>query len=180
MIHPRKIRVLIFWLMLGVGLSCAAQQEELVPAENFFDISFGDLQEELAMVDQENKSALLLMFEMEDCPWCTRMKAQVLNRSSVQTYFHEKFRIISVDVEGDVPIIDFDGSEMASKDYALKVLRVRATPVLVFFDTDGEVITRYTGAVKNAHDFLLLGRYVAEGHYQTESFNQFRRANQPG
>jgi thioredoxin-related protein len=56
----------------------------------------------------------------------------VLNRVQVQDYYHQNFRIVSVDVEGDVPIIDFDGSEILSKDYALKVLRVRATPVFVF------------------------------------------------
>ena len=41
-------------------------------------------------------------------------------------------------------------------------------------------MTRYTGALKNAHDFMLLGRYVAEGHYESERFSRFRRNNQPG
>ena len=120
------------------------------------------------------------MFETEDCPWCTRMKLQVLNRVKVQDYFRANFRVISVDAEGDVPVVDFTGEEMTSKEFALKSLRVRATPVFAFFDTSGSLITKYTGAVKNAHDFLLLGRYVVEGHYQTERFNRYRRANQPG
>jgi len=175
----RRLYVVILLLVLAPGI-LVAQNATLGDSENFFDVSFGDLQEELTMVNEEGKAAPLIMFEMEDCPWCDRMKKQVLNRVQVQDYYHQNFRIVSVDVEGDVPIIDFDGSEILSKDYALKVLRVRATPVFVFFDPRGEVITRYTGVVKNAHDFILLGRYIVEGHHKTTRFNQFRRANQPG
>jgi thioredoxin-related protein len=120
------------------------------------------------------------MFETEDCPWCLRMKLQVLNRVSVQDYYHEHFRILSLDVEGDVLITDFAGNEVTSKEFSLKALRVRATPVFAFFDQNGELITRYTGALKNAHDFLLLGRYVVDGHYRDTRFSRFRRDNQPG
>ena len=91
-----------FWLGSPVVERVHSSQSEIaVSADDFFDISFGDLQEELQLVREEGKSALLVMFEMEDCPWCERMKAQVLNRVQVQDYFHENFRIISVDVEGD-------------------------------------------------------------------------------
>ena len=176
-----RLNILTLYLAACVGFSFAvqaAQQEVLTSAEDFFDISFGDLQEELELVREEGKTGLLLMFEMEDCPWCDRMKVQVLNRMHVQDYFHENFRIITVDVEGDVPIVDFDGNEIPSKDFALKVLRVRATPVFVFFDAEGKLITRYTGAVKNPHDFMLLGKYVVEGHFETTGFNAYRRAHQ--
>ena len=172
-------------LCIGISLANAAVASTDLnviadSAESFFDISFGDLPEELAMVEEEEKKALLIMFETEDCPWCTRMKQQVLNRVAIQDYFHEHFRIISVDAEGDVPMVDFDGNEVTSKSFSLQALRVRATPVFAFFDSSGEMITKYTGAVKNAYDFLLLGQYVAQGHYENTRFNQYRRANQPG
>ncbi len=176
-----RIVTMAFALLGIVALnSTQLYAEELVDAEDFFDISFGDLPEEVQAVEDEGKSGLLVMFEMEDCPWCVRMKQQVLNRASVQEYFHNNFRVITVDVEGDVPIVNFDGAEMLSKDFALKVLRVRATPVFVFFDFAGNELVRYTGAVKNPHDFLLLGQFVVEGHYLSTRFNRFRRANQPG
>jgi len=147
--------------------------------EGFFNISFGDLREELELVKEEKKKGVLVMFETEDCPWCHRMKLQVLNRIAVQEYFQTHFRVISLDAEGDVEVVDFDGNTVTSREFSLKALRVRATPVFVFFDQEGEIITRYTGALKNAHDFMLLGRYVVEGHYDNTRFNQFRRDNQP-
>ena len=152
----------------------------ITSADDFFDISFGDLQEELEIVQDEGKRGILMMFETKDCPWCTRMKQQVLNRVAVQDYFHENFRILSIDAEGDVPIVGFDGIEMPSKEFALSVLRVRATPVFLFFNVNAEIIAKYTGAVKNAYDFLLLGRYVVDEHYKDTRFNKFRRENQPG
>ena len=168
------------YFSLALALHLPVSAEQLTGnAEDFFDISFGDLQEELVTVEDEDKTALLVMFETEDCPWCKRMKQQVLNRVAVQAYFRDHFRVISLDAEGDVPVVDFSGSEMTSKEFALKTLRVRATPVFVFFDKKGEVITRYTGALKNSHDFMLLGKFVAEGHYENTRFNKFKRANQP-
>jgi len=166
--------------LLAVSVSLPSLANDIADsAEGFFDVSFGDLQEELQLVAEEGKKGILVMFETEECPWCERMKNQVLNRVSVQDYYRENFRVLSINAEGDVPVVDFDGTELASKDFALKNLRVRATPVFAFFNADGELIMRYTGALKNAHDFLLLGRFVVEGHYENGKFNRFRRENQP-
>lgn len=182
----RLIRNLVFMLILsGAGFSGAvfsaepADSELAESAEGFFDVSFGDLTEELDIVREEDKTGILIMFESEDCPWCHRMKLAVLNRVAVQDYFRDNFRVLSLDAEGDVLITDFTGEEMTSKEFSLKAMRVRATPVFAFYDNNGELVTRYTGALKNAHDFLLLGRYVVEGHYKSTRFNKFRRENQP-
>ena len=148
-------------------------------AEGFFHVSFGDLQEELDIIQDEDKSALLVMFETKDCPWCVRMKHTVLNRQAVQDYYHENFRILTMDAEGEVLITDFEGNDITTREFSLKAMRVRATPVFAFFDDQGELIARYTGALKNAHDFLLLGRYVVDGHYKSIRFSKFRRENQP-
>jgi thioredoxin-related protein len=148
--------------------------------EGFFDQSFGDLQEELEIIQDEGKKGLLVMFETEDCPWCLRMKQTVLNRRAVQDFYGENFRVLNMDAEGDVLITDFDGNDITTKEFSLKAMRVRATPVFAFFDASGELVTRYTGALKNAHDFMLLGRYVTDGHHAEIRFSKFRRENQPG
>ena len=72
------------------------------------------------------KSGILLMFEMDECPFCHRMKTNVLNQPQVQDYFREHFLIFPVDVEGDIEVVDFAGNSAAQKDFALKQFRVRA------------------------------------------------------
>jgi thioredoxin-related protein len=68
------------------------------------------------------------------------------------------------------------------KDFAFKQHRVRATPVFVFFGLDGKPVQRgrYTGATRDAEEFLLLGRYIVEGHNETTSFTRFKRDQKNG
>ena len=152
-----------------------------VAAEGFFDENFNDLQQELEIAREEGKIGLLIMFEMDECPFCKRMKRTVLNRSDVQEYFRRHFRIISVDTEGDVEMTDFEGNATTEKTFALKQFRVRATPVFLFVDEHGKPIKngRLTGATKNADEFLLLGKFIVEGHHQHSSFGRFKRRNRP-
>jgi len=155
--------------------------ETILPPEvSFFEETFGDMPDELSMVEDENKKALLIMFETDDCPWCMRMKQTVLNRQRVQDYYKEHFRIISLNAEGGAPIVDFDGLDTSETKFALKLLRVRATPVFAFFGSDGALLTKYTGTTKNADDFLLLGEYVVGGFYKQGRFSKYRREHASG
>lgn len=166
----------ISWLIaLFIIFQSAVAEDALVNPEGFFESTFGDLQEELEIVQDEEKTALLIMFETKDCPWCERMKKQVFNRATVQAFYQENFRVIAMDAEGGLMVIDFDGNEIEESEFALKAMRVRATPVFAFFNPQGELITRYTGALKSADDFILLGNYVIEEKYQDMKFSKYRR-----
>jgi thioredoxin-related protein len=145
------------------------------PYEFFFQETFGDFREELALARDEQKQAILVFFEQEDCPFCFRMKTTVLNQPAVQDYFREHFRIFSVDIEGDVEITDFSGQQVTQKDFAFRQYNVRATPVFAFFDLDGQLIARHTGPTSDMQEFLWLGEYVADGHYRSQSFTLYKR-----
>ena len=170
-----KTIVLTLPLILALWMP-AASAETILPLEmSIFDETFGDMQEELAMVTEEDKKALLIMFETADCPWCMRMKQTVLNRQRVQDYYKAHFRIITIDAGGGAPIVDFAGNDTNETQFSMKLLRVRATPVFAFYDSDGNLLTKYTGTTKNADDFLLLGEYVVDDHYKQGKFSKFRR-----
>jgi thioredoxin-related protein len=64
---------------------------------------------------------------------------------------------------------------MKEKDFAFKQHRVRATPVFGFFDLEGKMITRFTGATNDAQEFLWLGEFVVDGHYKTTNFSRYKR-----
>ncbi len=176
------MRVLVRWphalVCLLIVLASASQAVPTRnPGEHFFDQSLGDFSEELTTARDEGKSGILIMFEMDECPFCHRMKTTVLNRVDVQDYFKQHFLIIPLDIEGDVEISDFAGKEVKQKDFASKTYRVRATPVFAFFDLSGKLVAKYTGATRNADEFMLLGRYVVEGAYKTTSFTRYKRAH---
>ncbi len=171
----------MFWRALVcvlplLGAGGAAADDALRDAESgFFDQTLGDLHDELNTAREEGKQGVLVFFGMEECPFCQRMKSQVLNRTQVQDYYHEHFRIINVDVEGDIVIQDFQGHDVREKDFAFQVNRVRATPVFLFYDLSGEPVARYTGATSGVDEFLLLGEYVVKGIYKDMPFTRYKR-----
>ncbi len=171
------IRALVTISLLMVLILPAQALQLRDPESHFFDDSFGDLQEELATAKEQGKKAILIMFEMEECPFCRRMKAKVLNRDDVQDYFRKHFLILSMDVEGDLEITDFQGNTTTQKEFALKQFRVRATPVFQFVGLDGKPIkkARYTGATSDADEFKLLGQYVVDERYKETSFVRYKR-----
>jgi thioredoxin-related protein len=146
------------------------------PMQHFFHQSFGSLPDEVAEAKAQGQSGILIMFEAEDCPWCAKMKANVLNQVAVQDYYRRHFRILMMDVNGDVPMTDFAGREMPQKEFAFQHNRVRATPVFAFFGLDGKLQTRYTGATRDAEEFLWLGEFVTSGTWKTQTFTAYKRA----
>jgi thioredoxin-related protein len=163
-------------LLLGVLLAASAvEAASREPAEYFFDQTLGDFGEELETARAEGKKGILIMFEMDECPFCHRMKKRVLNQVEVQEFYKKHFLIFTVDIEGDVLITDFQGRTVSQKDFAFKQFRVRATPVFGFFDLDGNLVTRYTGATSDSREFLWLGEFVADNHYETTNFSRFKR-----
>jgi thioredoxin-related protein len=161
--------VCLLWLMAGL-----AQAETREVSQYFFDQKLGDFKAELASAKKDGKQGILLMFEQEDCPWCHRMKATILNQSEVQDYYKKHFLVFSLDIKGDTSMVDFQGKETTEKAFAAEN-RVRATPVFGFFDLNGKLVFRWTGVTKDANEFLLLGRYVAEGAYKTQSFVAYKQ-----
>ncbi len=166
------LRWLSLLLLIGFANVHGATRD---PGTFFFDQSLGNFSEELQMARDEGKTGILIMFEMDECPFCHRMKTRVLNQVEVQDYFKEHFLIYSVDIEGDVEITDFKGQAMKEKDFAFKQHKVRATPVFGFFDLEGNMVTRFTGATNDADEFLWLGEFVVDGHYKETNFSRYKR-----
>lgn len=165
------------WLLLLCALMTGSAGADVPrdPQEYFFDQSLGDFHEELATARDQGKQGIMLFFEMDECPFCHRMKETVLNQPKVQDYFKANFLIFAVDIEGDIPITDFQGKATTEKEFAFREHRVRATPVIMFFDLDGKPVARYTGATADQQEFMWLGQYVVDGVYKEMPFAKYKR-----
>ena len=145
------------------------------PHDYFFNETFGDFSEELVNAREQGKQGVMLFFEMDECPFCHWMKVNVLNDPAVQSYYREHFLLFPVDIEGDVEITNFAGVSMSQKDFSFKENRVRATPVIAFYDLDGKQVHRHTGRTSDTGEFMLMGKFVAEGHYNKTRFTRYKR-----
>ncbi len=167
------------WLIIALALwSLPGLAEVRDPQTYFFMSKLGDFQDELDTARHEGKQGVLIMFEMDDCPFCARMKATVLNKPEVQDWYRQHFLIYGVDIKGDAPMTDFKGNATTEKAFSLEN-RARATPVFIFYDLDGNPITRFTGATQTADEFMSLGHYVVEGAYKSMPFNVYKRLPRP-
>jgi len=145
------------------------------PYKYFFQETWGDFKEETDRAKSEGKKAIMIFFEMDECPFCHYMKTNVLNQPSVQEFYRKHFLVFSVDIEGDIEMVNFKGQKVKQKDFAFKENRVRATPVIAFFDFDGKRIHRHTGKTSGAKEFMMMGEFVASGSYKTMNFSKYKR-----
>ena len=164
----------LLWIT-GTAVAAGSAVVQRDPMEYFFNQSFNNMEEELEVAKEENKSGILIMFVDKDCPWCMKMKTTIMNRSDVQAYYRKHFRLLTVDVNGDTLMTDFAGNEIAEKDFAFKQHRVRATPVFMFFDTSGKMVTRFTGITRDATEFIWLAEYVVNAEYKNTNFTKYKQ-----
>ena len=167
-------------LLAWYALTAPSAEATRDPMQHFFQQGFNNLPDEVAAAKSGGQQAILIMFEAEDCPWCAKMKATVLNQVAVQDYYRKHFRILMMDVNGDVPMTDFSGQEMPQKDFAFKHNRVRATPVFTFIGLDGKPMVKYTGAARDPEEFLWLGEFVVSGAWKATNFTAYQRERSGG
>lgn len=160
--------MVLLLLFAGSGLA------ETRDAQLFFDQNLGDFKAELAAARKEGKTGILLMYEIDDCPFCHRMKETILIQPEVQDYFRRQFTIFSIDINGDNALVDFAGKATTEKKFSAEQ-RVRATPVFAFYDLEGRQMTRFTGTARDANEFMQLGRYVVEGAWKSMSFAKYKQ-----
>jgi thioredoxin-related protein len=171
MIKTIRLFLAVFALLLLAAIPARAAE-----AAAFFDQSLGDFKVELDDAIKAGKKGVLIMFEAEDCPYCRKMKTQVLNRDDIQGYYRKHFAIFAVDVLGSVTLTDFAGKSHTEKEFA-NSQRVRGTPTFIFIGPNGKEMARYIGATRDAKEFMELGRYVVEGHWKTMGFGLYYPAS---
>ena len=167
----------IFSFIFSIVILSFTFQPKLIASElEFFDQGFGDFSEELETAKEEGKSGVFIFFEMDDCPFCHRMKTMILNKPEVLAFYKKHFKIFVVNIDGDVEMTDFQGNVMTQKEFSFKQQRVRATPVFAFFDLNGKRVVKYTGPTSSVEEFIWLGEYMVNKEYKKSSFTRYKRA----
>ena len=141
-------------------------------SDEFLEEAF-DLQESLEEAKSANKKGIMIFFGMENCPFCHKMKVNVLNKDKAIKFYKKNFLLYELDINGQTDLVDFEGEDTTSKDFAFKH-RVRATPVIAFFDLKGKKIFKRTG-YSNLEEFMIMGKYIVDDVYLKENFIRYKR-----
>lgn len=104
------------------------------------------------------------------CGWCRRLDHDVYTDDTVQAYLAEHYEVTRVDIESP-ETINFFGAQAPMREIG-QVFEVRSTPTTVFFDAEGNYITKLSG-YQPAERFLLVLRYVREAAYEMMPFDAY-------
>jgi thioredoxin-related protein len=158
--------------LIAIGLACSTA----VRADFRIESIDNDFQSEIQAAAEQGK-LLVIMFHQDGCPYCDKMRARVFPDPKVDAFYSKHFVMIETDILGDLPVVTPQGEETTEKSFARK-LRVRATPVFVYFDKEGNKALRLTGFM-NAENFNKAGQYVLDGVYKTKtSFYRYVQSKQ--
>ena len=172
----RGFALLLLCLLLPAAAQAAPKVQYRDPVDYFFQPFLYDLQAAAQDAKKAGKSAIMVMYEFEDCPYCRRMKREVLSRSDVQAYFRRHFQLFQIDTLGDQTVTGFDGKDLIEKKFA-RAAGVDRTPTFVFYSLDdGKPLVTWVGGLYDPKEFILLGRYVASGAYRSRSFAQYLKS----
>jgi thioredoxin-related protein len=173
-LRRRALAALLLAPALAGAQSATAAKRD--PMKHFFALSFGDLKAEAAEARAAGKRAMFVMYTRDDCPYCERMKRDVLALEPVQDYYRREFAVLAVDLRGAVPLVDFAGRATTEKAFGA-AQGVKLTPTIVFYDFDGKPLARHAGEIRDPREFLLLGEFVASGAYRSGTFAEFKQAS---
>lgn len=170
-----QFSVIILLLSVFVSMSWADSAKVRDPYKHFFNETWGNLPEEIKNAKESGKKGILIFFEMDECPFCHYMKKNVLNQPKVQDFYRKHFLNFVIDIEGDVEMVNLKGQTVKQKAFAKKT-RVRATPVIAYYDLNGKFIYRHTGKTSGVDEFMWLGEYIANGIYKKKiRFSKYKR-----
>ncbi|TCS64233.1 thioredoxin-related protein [Varunaivibrio sulfuroxidans] len=164
-----------WWGMLFATLLLWGASGGVARAQSDFIIQSidNDFPSEIADAAGNDKN-LIIFFHQAGCPYCDKMRARVFPDPKVDGYFTKHFVMIESNIRGSLSVVTPDGKTMTESDFGHK-MRVRATPVIVFYDRQGHDVLRTTGYL-DPQQFYLAGRYVEDGVYKSgKSFFRYLR-----
>jgi thioredoxin-related protein len=89
----------------------------------------------------------------------------------IVSYTRSHFDLIPIDIWGIDEVTDLQGKVLTEREYALRE-STNFTPSLIFYDKDGKEALRLRGYYP-PYKFRAALEYVADGHYQRESFRDY-------
>ena len=154
------------------------QLEEALTYPDWFKLSLGDLNDDLAEAKQAGKRGIITYFGQKRCAYCEQFFKTSLSDIDINNYLQKHYDLIAFDIWGIDDITDTDGTTYTERDLSIHY-KTNFTPSLVFYNEEGTPVFRLRGFYP-PYKFRAALHYVTEGFYKKETFSEyFARAN-PG
>jgi thioredoxin-related protein len=142
-----------------------------------FETQTSDLAAETQSAAKSGRQ-LAVLFELEGCPDCLRLRRSVLSAPEVERAISCHYRTVAVSLSESGDIATPSGETVDRRAWTDR-LRIHGAPALAFFDQNGKLLYRHTGPISSGAEFLLIGQYVASGEAENQPFQAYREAKTP-
>ena len=147
------------------------QLEDELIYPDWFNISYGDLADDLKEATSEGKKGIITYFGQKRCPYCKQFFETSLADTDIQNYLRKHYNVIAFDFWGLEDIIDTDGKKYTERELSIHY-KTNFTPSLVFYDEEGTPVFRLRGYYP-PYKFRAALQYVTEMFYKDETFPEY-------
>ncbi len=174
----RLLLALAFYLPASLGVAVTVGEDGL-HKQDWFSITFRDIQEDIAAAEEEGKR-LVLIIEQRGCIYCRKVHEEILTDPEVRDYIKANYKVVQYNLYGDEEVTDTDGEVLTEKTAARK-WGIAFTPTILFMpekvdagmDTRQAAVATMPGAFQKG-TFLDMFTWVREKLYDTdEDFQRY-------
>jgi thioredoxin-related protein len=142
-------------------------------APDWFKESFLEIADDVDDATDAGKH-VLLFFQLNDCPYCDRMLEEGFESEPLRSYIQQHFDSIAINVRGDRDIAFNEEISVSEKELS-EILKVAATPAILFLDQDNKTVVRVNG-YRAPERFRQVLEFVATKSYQTTKLGDYLQA----
>ena len=139
-------------------------------APAWFKESFLEIAEDVDEATEAGKH-VMLFFQLNACPYCDRMLTESYETEPTTSYIKENFDTIAINVRGDREIA-FNEEITVTEKQLSEILKVAATPAILFLDENNKTVVRVNG-YRAPERFRQILEYVATRSYKTTSLADY-------
>jgi thioredoxin-related protein len=174
------MKLLFTALAIALSIAGAPATAEAAPGKmtggvkydmpEWFKMSFLDLKDDLNEANVHGRQ-IMLFLHLEECPYCARLLDENFREGAAREFIERHFDVIGIDIRGGRTVEWFDGHQYSELALA-KMLKVYATPTIIFLDPEGKTALRLDGFRKR-QSFRQALDYVQQKAYRQESLTSF-------
>lgn len=163
-----------YWrLFMLAGLLClSAAGARAEPPEGYAFQSYGVALRQAA----EQGRMVFLYFGRYGCGWCDKTNKESFAQASIRERYSAHYSLAYVDSESGRRLTLPSGERITERELGAR-LKVYATPVFVFMQSDGTVVFKAPG-YKTAEELAQFDDYVHGGHYKKQKFMDYLGSRQ--